>query len=349
MMTGGPDGDLGANQIQSFRGRICLLIDGGSVLFDPDGLDRKELVKIALARHTSPRLNSMAYPLERLGARGFRVPRATGAFALPDGTRVDDGAFFHRGFLADPANRRFIEQAGIQAFVPCGGFKDTINGGNARAFLGLCRELRVIVEGANVFFDDAAREIIARESGILQVKDSSANKGGVTCSSIAEVLAAFLLGEDYEKAMVQDAAFRAEMIRAVFDLISANAVAETWMLLELHRREGAPLCRLSVRTSEQLYALRDALRGHLDRILRCRDIVEGALRACVPGVLLDRLGMARTRRILDRPELQAYRDALLTKKLAALAVYRHAAEWDDFMRRIEHDLEQSLRSLVTEG
>jgi glutamate dehydrogenase len=262
---------------------------------------------------------------------------------------VDDGAFFHRGFLADPANRRFIEQAGIQAFVPCGGFKDTINGGNARAFLGLCRELRVIVEGANVFFDDAAREIIARESGILQVKDSSANKGGVTCSSIAEVLAAFLLGEDYEKAMVQDAAFRAEMIRAVFDLISANAVAETWMLLELHRREGAPLCRLSVRTSEQLYALRDALRGHLDRILRCRDIVEGALRACVPGVLLDRLGMARTRRILDRPELQAYRDALLTKKLAALAVYRHAAEWDDFMRRIEHDLEQSLRSLVTEG
>ena len=35
MMTGGPDGDLGGNQIQSFKGRIRLVVDGGSILFDP--------------------------------------------------------------------------------------------------------------------------------------------------------------------------------------------------------------------------------------------------------------------------------------------------------------------------
>ena len=79
MMTGGPDGDLGANQIQSFKGRICLLVDGGSVLFDPEGLDREELLKLALARHTQPRLNSLAYPAAKLGPRGFRVTRAPGA------------------------------------------------------------------------------------------------------------------------------------------------------------------------------------------------------------------------------------------------------------------------------
>ena len=28
-ITGGPDGDLGANEIQCYKGRICLIIDGG--------------------------------------------------------------------------------------------------------------------------------------------------------------------------------------------------------------------------------------------------------------------------------------------------------------------------------
>ena len=81
--------------------------------------------------------------------------------------------------------------------------KDTINAANVRDFLSVFRELRVIVEGANVFFDDTAREVIARESAILQIKDSSANKGGVTSSAIAEVLTAFLLGDEYERVLVQ--------------------------------------------------------------------------------------------------------------------------------------------------
>ncbi|HRU07340.1 MAG TPA: NAD-glutamate dehydrogenase, partial [Candidatus Brocadiia bacterium] len=188
MMTGGPDGDLGANQIQSFKGRICLIIDGGSVLFDPNGLDRRELLKIAVARHTEPRLNSLAYPAEKLGPGGFKIPRAPGAFTLPGGSKVEDGAFFHRGFLCDPASRKLVAQANINAFVPCGGFKDTINARNVRAFLAVFSELKVIVEGANVFFDETARDIIARETPILQIKDSTANKGGVTSSSVAEVL-----------------------------------------------------------------------------------------------------------------------------------------------------------------
>ncbi len=62
MITGGPDGDLGANQIQCYKGKICLIIDGGSILFDPQGLDREALMKIAFMRHTSPRANSRFFP-----------------------------------------------------------------------------------------------------------------------------------------------------------------------------------------------------------------------------------------------------------------------------------------------
>ncbi|MBM4086633.1 MAG: NADP-specific glutamate dehydrogenase GdhA, partial [Planctomycetes bacterium] len=346
MMTGGPDGDLGANQIQSFKGRICLIVDGGSVLFDPDGLDRKELMKLAFARHTSPRLNSLAYPEGKLSRRGFRVPRAAGQFKLPDGTAIADGAFFHRNFLVNPAVRRCIAEAHIRAFVPCGGFKDTINAENIGTFTANFKELKVIVEGANVFFDDTAREVIARETPILQLRDSSANKGGVTSSSIAEVLAAFLLGDGYEAALVNNPKTKTRLIREVFDLIAQNATAETRMLLALHQTTQTPLYKLSVQTSEQLFALQARLYERLDLLLKRRDLVSAVLEAYIPSVLLDRLGMPKVLRILNAPDLGSYRDAILTKRLSALALYRHAAEWDAFLSRLQADFLATVREVI---
>ena len=349
MMTGGPDGDLGANQIQSSRGRICLIVDGGSVLYDPDGLDRDELLKLAMARHTEPRLNSLAYPVDRLGPRGFRVPRAAGSVPLPDGTVVDDGAYFHGTFLSDPASRSWVEAADIQIFVPCGGLKDTINAGNVRDFLGIFGELRVIVEGANVFFDDTAREVIARETGILQIRDSSANKGGVTCSSVADVLAAFLLEDEYEQVLVEDAGARYELVRAVLQLIARNADAETRMLLSLNRSTGTPLYTLSVETSEKLFDLQDRLYGQLPVLLGDRNLLEATLRAYVPAVLLEHVGMDQVLHRLGRTGLPPYRDAILTKKLAAMALYQHAADWEDFTRRLEADLLGVLNEVASGG
>ena len=346
MMTGGPDGDLGANQIQSARGRICLLVDGGSVLFDPDGLDRGELLKLALARHAEPRLNTLAYPVERLGPRGFRVPRTAGPVSLPDGTTIEDGAYFHRTCLSDPVLRSWIEAANIQVFVPCGGRKDTVHAGNVHDFIALFRELRVIIEGANVFFDDTAREAIAGQGGILQIRDSSANKGGVTCSALAEVLAAFLLEDAYEEVLVEDEGARGALVRAILELIRRNADAETSMLLALHESTGTPLCTLSVETSEELLDLQETLFTHLGAILRRRDLVEAVLQAYIPAMLLERVGMERVVGLLERPDLRPYRDAILTKKLAAMALYQHAADWQDFTRRLEADLLGTLTATV---
>ena len=117
---------------------------------------------------------------------------------------MEDGRVFHRTFLSDPGNREIISQAKIKAFIPCGGFKDTINQANVENFTSLFKELRFIVEGANVFFDDASRRYIATNTGIKQIKDTTANKGGVFSSSIAEVLTAFVFGEDYEDKLLND-------------------------------------------------------------------------------------------------------------------------------------------------
>ena len=344
-MTGGPDGDLGANQIQTFRGRICLVVDGGGVLFDPDGLDRDALLELALARHTSPRLNSMDFPEEKLGPGGFKAPGRPGSLVLPNGTKIDDGVLFHRTVLTAPEMRPLLAAANIQAFVPCGGFRETVNAANVRAFLDNFRELRVIVEGANVFFDDAARRAIATQTGILQIKDSTANKGGVTCSSMGEVLPAILLGDRYEETILEDPETQVRLIADMFAIIRRNAEAETRMLLRLHGQEGTPLFELSERTSEQMLALQ----AKLIRLGVAANpvLADLALRAYVPASLQACLGMERIERILRRSTLRAYREAIVTKKLASAALYRHAGEWGEFLQRLENDPEGELAAAMS--
>ena len=83
------------------------------------------------------------------------------------------------------------------AFVPAGGRKRTIHEGNWRAFLSPegVPSARLIVEGANHFVTPGARAALHAATGLPIVKDSSANKCGVICSSF-EVMASMLLSED---------------------------------------------------------------------------------------------------------------------------------------------------------
>jgi glutamate dehydrogenase len=109
VQTGGPDGDLGSNEIKlSNEGKTLAVVDGSGVLCDPDGLDqcvqrarprcaicqqkdahhllllpRAELVRLAtgrkMARHFATRL---------LGPRGFFLPVDATDAVLPSGVVV---------------------------------------------------------------------------------------------------------------------------------------------------------------------------------------------------------------------------------------------------------------------
>lgn len=348
MMTGGPDGDLGSNQIQCYKGKICLIIDGGSVLFDPDGLDKKELMKIAFMRHSSPRVNSLGYPAGKLGKNGFQVLLKAKNITLPDGTFVEDGAIFHRTFLTDPANRKYVEKADIKAFIPCGGFKDSINHGNVRQFASLFKELRFIVEGANVFFDDASRRYIAASTDIRQIKDTSANKGGVFSSAVAEVLTAFLFGNDYEKQLLEDKATRWALIRDIMTLVNTYAGAETDMLIKIHEKDPAiPLFVLSEKTSEQIFAFQKIVAEHINTVLADEDLLWHILEAYTPGILVKNLGRDEILRILNSKELKAYRNAIITKKLSALAFYRNGLDWDTYVDTMKSDFSMAANALFS--
>mmetsp|Transcript_33182 Transcript_33182/g.28068 ORF Transcript_33182/g.28068 Transcript_33182/m.28068 type:complete len:91 (-) Transcript_33182:204-476(-) len=50
IITGGPDGDLGSNEILMGDEKILAIVDGSGVLFDPKGLQRSELERLAKER-----------------------------------------------------------------------------------------------------------------------------------------------------------------------------------------------------------------------------------------------------------------------------------------------------------
>lgn len=346
MITGGPDGDLGANQIQCYKGKICLLIDGGGVLFDPEGLDKQVLRKIAFARNSSPRINSSGFPLEKIGENGFFIAVGSKNVTLPDGTLIEDGTLYHKTFLTNPENRKYIQQANIQAFIPCGGFKDTINQSNVSSFCSIFEELMFIVEGANVFFDDAARRFIATRTGIKHIKDSTANKGGVFSSSIAEVLTAFLLGEEYEERLLKDSTTRWALTKNVIDQVQHYSCLETSTLLSLHdSTPEIPLFQLSESSSEKIFSLQAYLDSNIEEILTDSDLVWKSLTHSIPEILQEKLGRDSILTLLNKSNLQAYRNTMITKKLASLAFYRFALKWEDYVKELESGVLKGLHLL----
>lgn len=218
-ITGGPDGDLGSNEIKLANEAIVAVVDGSGVLADPDGIHAAELRRLADAR-----LPVKHFDRALLGRRGYLVTVDAVDVVLPDGTPVASGMAFrnhfhtYRGLTADE-------------FVPCGGRPAAVSADNVDAFLygdlaavsggaagstgsssgtgasssdggaagpaasgPLKPRFAFIVEGANLFFTQDARLKI-EAAGIPVFKDSSANKGGVTSSSM-EVLAAMALNDE---------------------------------------------------------------------------------------------------------------------------------------------------------
>ncbi len=83
------------------------------------------------------------------------------------------------------------------AFIPAGGRPSTIDMTNYNKYLtdDGTPSARLIVEGANLFISNEARQALYDEAGVMIVKDSSANKCGVITSSY-EICASMLLDEN---------------------------------------------------------------------------------------------------------------------------------------------------------
>ena len=49
-ITGGPDGDLGSNEVLMGKEKIVGIVDGSGVIYDPEGIDRPSLLELVEKR-----------------------------------------------------------------------------------------------------------------------------------------------------------------------------------------------------------------------------------------------------------------------------------------------------------
>eukprot|EP01104_Vermistella_antarctica_P019825 TRINITY_DN802_c0_g1_i1.p1 TRINITY_DN802_c0_g1~~TRINITY_DN802_c0_g1_i1.p1 ORF type:complete len:1140 (+),score=371.06 TRINITY_DN802_c0_g1_i1:186-3605(+) len=309
--TGGPDGDLGSNEIKLSKDRTTAVVDGSGVLYDPAGLDRVELVRLANNRQTVG-----SFDRSKLGEGGFYVSINDRDITLPNGTKVDSGLAFRNTFHLSPLSTADI-------FVPCGGRPAAVNVNNWEQMLddkGKPR-FRYIIEGANLFFTQTARLELER-AGAVVVKDAAANKGGVTSSSL-EVLAALALNdEEFAKHMcVGDdevtPEFYAAYVVGVQEKIRENAFLEFTCLWKEHKSSGTERTILSDKISQKINHLTDYIGTSSlwrDPKLKARVLAES-----LPKNLVDLVGGLDV--IVERvPE--SYLRAIFSSYLASRYVYK---------------------------
>lgn len=313
VMTGGPDGDLGSNEILISRDKIVAIIDGSGVLYDPLGLDRSELSRLAKAR-----LPGENFDEKFLSSQGFLVPIHADNVTLPDGEKVFSGLEFRNSFHLNPKFKADL-------FVPCGGRPASININNWKEFLddeGSPR-FKIISEGANLFLTQGAR-LRLEEKGVIIFKDASANKGGVTSSSL-EVFASLALNDsEYDEHMCvkkgRVPALRKKYIQEILEIVRANASQEYHAIQRESLRSRTPRSVLTDRLSDKINAVTDAI--FTSELFRDRKLFRNVISCCCPSVLIDFLGLPK---LLKRvPE--SYLKAIFASRLASRYVYECGLE-----------------------
>lgn len=234
-LTGGPDGDVAGNMMcilhRDYGANACIVgvADGSGVAEDPAGLDHTELARLFHAGLAIASFNPAA-----LSAQGRIVKADT-----PEGVQLRNT--LHNRLVAD-------------AFIPGGGRPATINDRNWREFLLAdgTPSSRLIVEGANLFLTPEAR-IELTKAGTLIIKDSSANKCGVMCSSF-EIAESMLLNEE------QFLTIKPKFVTQVLEKLREAARQEAVILLgEGRRHPSIPLPELSTKLSRAINAAADAI------------------------------------------------------------------------------------------
>lgn len=328
IQTGGPDGDLGSNEILVSKDRTIAVIDGSGVLYDPQGIDKEGIVKLAKRR-------VMVEQFDRalLSPRGFFVSVNDKEVKLPDGTVVRNGIDFRNNFHLNP-----LAQADL--FVPCGGRPAAVNINNWRAFVDENGKpkFRIIVEGANLFITEEAR-LRLEEHGLVVIKDASTNKGGVTSSSLEVFVSLGLSDEEYEEHMVVRPGrnggagdFRTRYIDEIIRTIKENARSEFNLLWREHERKGTPFTQLTNAVSSRINSITDAVRG--SELASMEAVRRKVISGYAPKSLIELVGLDK---LLERVPPN-YLDAIVATKIATSFVYSHGlhaneVEFFDFVHK----------------
>jgi glutamate dehydrogenase len=316
LQTGGPDGDLGSNEILLGNERYSAIVDGSGVIYDPRGLDRDELVRLA-----KKRTMISEFDISKLSSEGYRVLVEENNVKLPSGELVHNGTMFRNTFHLRPGQ--------YDMFVPCGGRPESIDIGTAsRLIVDGKATIPYIVEGANLFMTQDAK-LRLEKAGCILYKDASANKGGVTSSSL-EVLASLSFDDQgfHDNMCVHDDGstpqFYKDYVQEIQEIIKRNARLEFEAIWREHADTGEARSILSDKLSVAITKMDEELQS--SELWEDETFRIGVLKDALPQPLLTKIGLQT---ILSRvPE--NYLRAIFGSYLASRFVYQYGISASPF-------------------
>jgi glutamate dehydrogenase len=302
-MTGGPDGDVAGNELNILyreygeNARVVAIADGFGAAYDPKGLAWKELLRL------------------------FKESKSISEF---DKTKLSDSKDAYVILADTPENVRKRNELHFKTladvFIPAGGRPYTVNEKNWNKFIAETGDptCRAIVEGANIFFTAEAREKL-QEAGIMMIKDSSANKTGVICSSF-EIIASLLLSPE-EFVEIKDI-----YVGQVIDGLRAKAAEEAKLLFSEYINNGGrqTLVDLSLTISKEINEVTDTLLEEFEKDPKevlGKSIYTDILYRHVPPILVEKY----RDRIESLPE--AHKIAILAAFIASRIIYNEGLGW----------------------
>lgn len=327
-MSGGPDGDVAGNQILNLHkffpktAKLLALIDVSGTIFDPNGLDLNILAQFF---HEAKPLRF--YPPEKLSEGGFLLDAKTKKEQTPYVQqtlcwRKKGGKVIEEWLSGNEMNhilRHTVHQTKADIFIPGGGRPRTLNETNYKDFLDETGKptSKAIVEGANLYLTPLARRAL-ENLGVLIIKDSSANKGGVICSSL-EVLAGLTLSDEL---FIKE---KATLVKEFLEIIAARAKDEAHLLLSSQAKSGAFLTDLSEQVSEKVNTFMYQILDYLQPLQLSSDpndpLIRSLLNYCPPL-----LRMKYAERVLHEvPDI--HKKAIIACYIASQLVYRRGLDW----------------------
>lgn len=327
-ISGGPDGDVAGNQIVNLyrffpkTAKLLALTDGSGTIYDPIGLDLKTLSE--MFKRGEP---IRYYPPDLLAEEGFLLDLATkqekSAYIQQTLCWRKKGKKLVKEWLSghemNHLYRSNVHQTKTHVFIPAGGRPRTLSEQNYKDYLdesGKPTSL-AIVEGANLYLTPGARRAL-EQLGVLIIKDSSANKGGVITSSY-EILSNFVLTEE------QFIREKKNLMPEILAIIRKRAQDEARLLLLTHAETGGFLTDISDQISAKInlykYQILDYLvSSPLTKSLK-DSLVEALMVYCPPLLR----GQYAEQIVSKVPDI--HKKAIIATYIASKTIYTRGVDW----------------------
>lgn len=328
-ISGGPDGDVAGNQILNLlryypnTAKLLALTDVSGTIYDPEGLKLEILAD--LFHQTKP---IRYYPPAELHDNGFLVDRESNrmknnlvqqtlCWKKIDGKVVEE---WHSGNDMNSLWRNNLHSVPVDVFIPAGGRPKTLNSSNVKDFLDANGKptARAIIEGANLYLDNDARHFLEARD-VLIIKDSSANKTGVICSSF-EVLCGLTLGDE------KFVEYKPVLVEEILVRLKRCAASEAKLLLSTFSEKGGRLTDISDTVSSRINMFFDQLLNYLEDVTLPDDDPENPLIRCFLSYCLPTLRKKFQDSLLKQIP-QNHKKAIIACFLSSEIVYQRGLDW----------------------